>query len=95
MTDVIQVALIMSAPAWGAVGISIYNAAVSRRTAINMALLEKNTNSIKDALVLATQNKAFAEGQLDQKQRTGEITAAVDAMKAKIPDVIMRLENDR
>jgi hypothetical protein len=94
VTDLVQVALIAASPGWLAALIAIYNAFVARNTAINMAMLEKNTNSIKDALIVSTQNKAFAEGQLDQKQRTGEITAAVDASKQKIPDVISRQEKD-
>jgi len=35
--------------------------------------LEANTNSIKDALVLATKEKSFAEGILEEKRRRREV----------------------
>jgi hypothetical protein len=101
MTDVVEVALIMSAPSTLAAIFGLYNSIIVRRTerhaletTLAMTLLEKNTNSIKDELVKVTHNEAYAAGRLDQKQRTDEIASAVKDASQGIPSVIIRQEGD-
>jgi hypothetical protein len=99
MTDVIQVAVIMSIPGTLGVALSYYNGVLARRTERHtqatrdaMILLEKNTNSIKDALVATTKRESFAAGKKDEKDRTDEIAAAVK--EATLPRVVSRQERD-
>jgi type II secretory pathway component PulF len=50
-----------------------------------MQTLEKNTNSIKDALVATTHAAAFAAGVKDEKDRTHEINRQVEEGKKFAP----------
>lgn len=43
-------------------GLNLYTAIISRNTNKNMELVEKSTNSMKDALVAATAKASLAEG---------------------------------
>lgn len=76
MSDAVLVAVVMSAPATIGLVLSALNNALAKRTARHLQkladeqqrshaaieLLEKNTNSIKDALVKVTGDEAFARG---------------------------------
>ena len=43
-------------------GLNAYTAVITRRSSSTITLLEKNTNSIKDALVASTARASLAEG---------------------------------
>lgn len=107
MTDVVQVAVIMSLPGMMGVALSFYNGVVARRTerhaqetAKAMILLEKNTNSIKDALVATTKRESYAAGVADQRERGQQIADAVEKAvdkavdKAALRPEIARQEKD-
>jgi hypothetical protein len=101
MTDLVAVALITACPSTLAALIGFWNSAAVRRverqasrTHEAMILLEKNTNSIKDALVKVTHDDAFEAGKRDQAQRGADIAAAVKDAQT-IPGVVARQEGSQ
>jgi hypothetical protein len=73
MTDLVTVALIAAIPGTFATVLGFLNNALGRRAEQHQAaqrrameLLEKNTNSIKDALIVSTDKEAYARGKKDQ-----------------------------
>ncbi len=62
MSDVVQVALIASVP-------SILSILIQWSNRNKVATLEKNTNSIKDALIATTAKASHAEGVKEERER--------------------------
>jgi hypothetical protein len=69
MSDAVTISLIAAVGSFAATLLGVLNNILGHRngqhiaeTAAHMELLEKNTNSIKDALVKVTGEKAYAEG---------------------------------
>jgi hypothetical protein len=56
-------------------GMNLYTVITARQTNKNMALVEKATNSMKDALVAATARASHAEGMKDARHEDA-ITAS-------------------
>jgi len=62
MTDAVTIAIISAVGSFAAAALSLANNIVGRRNTRNIATLEKNTNSIKDALVKVTGESEYAKG---------------------------------
>jgi hypothetical protein len=76
MSDIVTVALIAAVPGVFATVLGFLNNALGRRAEAHQAAqrkamehLEKNTNSIKDALIITTDKEAYARGTKDEKDR--------------------------